>query len=502
MTTRMESLKLPRRYEILESEAKKESVEITRIIQRVEEAEEHIQKAIEQIEESKLGRFELLYGEPGVGKTTFLKTLSSFFIGVKIYEIPMTLPLKDIADYIVNNRDIKEETPVYIMFDRDNQKIKSDDIDAECFFEELRKLFRTRTGEILVIWPITDYNSAKSLSEIAWRIGKDSIVDIENKGIFNFKGIEKDKYYDVADITASSLNVGKNLESFGITKQVATPLLKESNTLGEYFNRLTNKSSEVNKTYENRLMGKVIPKIWVVLAGEDSYKVYSTVTSLTFGGQNRLDTALILEMLDSNNDSNYIKAWKTRRDDFAYIVSMLDVRLIELPPNISLAAVRAFGIDEVKIDLVSKICSENVAIGTIESSRLYSLITGVKVTGRQYGSSENETKNEYMRIQKKAKNQDKPLNKALASAFEKTFVKNGHKYIVYSEKQNMVGFNLKPDIQIHNENNEVICLEITWRSSISGASDENKKSVNTMSTGHIKQYILEKILDYVTDLGI
>lgn len=501
MIMRTESLKLPRRYEILESEAKKESVEITRIIQRVEDAEEHFQKAMEQVVESKLGRFELLYGEPGVGKTTFLKTLSSFFIDVKIYEIPENLPLKDIADYIVNNRDIKEKTPIYIMFNRDNQKVKPDDNDAECFFEELRKLFRTRNGEVLVIWPITDFNSAKSLSEIAWRIGKDSIVDIENKGIFNFSGIEKDKYYDVADITTSSLNVGKSLESFGITKQVAAPLLKESNTLGEYFNRLTNKSSEVNKTYKNRLMGKIIPKVWVVLAGDDSYKAYSTVTSLTSGGQNRLDTALILEMLDSNNDSNYIKEWKNRRDDFAYIVSMLDVRLIELPPNVSLAAIRAFGIDEVKSDLVSKVCSESVAITTIESSRLYSLITGEKVSGRQYSGTEPETKNEYMRIQKKAKSQDKPLNKALASAFEKAFNKNSLKYTVYSEKQNMVGFNMKPDIQIHNENNEVICLEMTWRSSVSGASG-TKKGVNTMSTGHIKQYILEKILDYVTDLGI
>ena len=75
------------------------------------------------------------------------------------------------------------------------------------------------------------------------------------------------------------------------------------------------------------------------------------------------------------------------------------------------------------------------------------------------------------------------------------------KAVVYIEKQALDGFNLKPDIQIHKDDKTVICLEPTWRSTGKEIEGEIAKKQNSLGTGQIQQYVLNKVMEYVKELG-
>jgi hypothetical protein len=62
--------------------------------------------------------------------------------------------------------------------------------------------------------------------------------------------------------------------------------------------------------------------------------------------------------------------------------------------------------------------------------------------------------------------------------------------------------NLRPDILIEFEDGRVICLEPTWRTTGTAIPGEMTEQQSSMTVGHIQQYLLAKILEYLKDLGL
>jgi len=88
------------------------------------------------------------------------------------------------------------------------------------------------------------------------------------------------------------------------------------------------------------------------------------------------------------------------------------------------------------------------------------------------------------------------LNHSLGQGLIDTFNDEGISSIeVVIEKTEIKGLNLKPDIMLRINKDEIICLEPTWRSTSSGGG------TNTMTSGHIQQYVLKKAMEYIKDLG-
>jgi len=115
--------------------------------------------------------------------------------------------------------------------------------------------------------------------------------------------------------------------------------------------------------------------------------------------------------------------------------------------------------------------------------------------------TDEQTANEYRRIQINAAKDDKRFNKALASAISEIIQNSGVNCSVTAEKQLMDG-NLKPDIRIEMGNGDVYCLEPTWRTTGTEVTGEVPKRQNTLSVGHIQKYLLEKVLEYTKELGM
>lgn len=502
MTDKFPILKLPKRFEALEREATNAKAEISQIVQRVDSAAARIETLVRQVRDGGLGRFELFLGKSGSGKTTFFRTLQQFFEGVRIEPIEKTIPLSDLCSHIKTRR-LGHDNPivVYVLYDRDNEKITTDE--AEDFFESLRVFFRENDGRVVITWPITDEKSVDILSKAAWKIGRDSIVDVIKKGVFHFEGVPKEVYYEIGDLTTRNLAPGQTLETFGLTKDVAYPLIAESETIAEFYSRLEAKSAEINDLYKDILKEKVLPRVWILVGGDNNQDLNLTVSTLTQGTEKQIDIDRVLKFLDDpTNNSAYLKDWQKRRQQVAFILRKLDVRLFELPPNAGLAAIRLYGDDTAKAPLNLKNTNKQQGLEAISNTAFMRIIlkTG-QARNATLKPTDEQTANEYRRIQVNAGKDDKRFNKALAMAVSEIIKINEIVGTVTPEKQ-IKGGNLKPDILIELESGEIFCIEPTWRTTGGEVPKEIPKKQNTLSVGHIQKYLLEKVLEYTKELGM
>jgi hypothetical protein len=201
---------------------------------------------------------------------------------------------------------------------------------------------------VLVVWPVTKQDTCDGLREIAWEIGAESVVSLDTKGVYRFTGMPADKYLGVAETTAKSLN-GDGLESFGISKQAAETLAVDAGTISKFYTRLEEESARIRGATWDILKEKIRPKVWVVLVGDDSKHVESTVIGLTQGRKTKVDIELLIDYLDDKkNEAIYLEEWRKRRTQVAFLMRTLDVRLLPLPPNAAVAAIRAFGTEKAR----------------------------------------------------------------------------------------------------------------------------------------------------------
>lgn len=499
----MKDLNLPGRFEKLEAASRNAGCDMAGIIQRVDNACQEIEIVLREVHTSGLGRLQILHGLSGSGKTTFLHGLSYFFDNIDVIAIPKTTPLEDVASFIEADSLHRKPLRLYIIHDRDNPNDTEPALRA-CF-ESLRSIFRTHHGKVLVVWPVTDSGAAQRIANLAWDIGRDSLLGTRSK-VFEFTGLPKETLSHVADITTRALNAGENLESFGIGSDIAHELARASSTIGEFYSRLNARSAEKNSETLHLLKARVRPHVWIIVPGDDLKELDRTISSLTQGTRNRLDIDKIAEFLDNkNNESAYLHDWRARRADMAYVVRILDVRLFELPPNAALAAIRCYGDPATKRGLQKRVETDENCADVFTRIRLgQALLNSESPLSLRVRETSSEMAKEFVAIQQLANKGDKLLNKAVGTAIERFLQGNGRDVIVISEKQNLPGSQLCPDIQIPQSDGSIACLELTWRSTGKNIDPTpgQRRPQNTLTPGHIMKYLLDKVMEYVKDLGL
>lgn len=499
MTT---TLLLPKRYEKLQDAAADRMADLTQIVRKVPDATARIELLLRQVTNGGLGKFELLLGPSGSGKTTFLSTLPRFYAGAQITPLSDELSLSEVAAEIESRSKTPIAGQIFVLLERDNPEL--DPADLRRFFEALRRIFRSRGGQVLVIWPITDTDSANLISTTAWTVGSDSIVDQVSRGQYHFTGLPKTAYFEVADITARSLNGGQGLEAFGLGSAIAQTMLQSSQTISQFFGYLEAKSQELNNAFGDTLKERRLPSVWILVAGDDTRELSLTVANLTQGTEKRIDIDRMINVLDaSDSTTGYLGDWRKRRNEIAFLLRHLDVRLFELTPNVSVSAIRAFGDPSITNKLKKKKDSAANASSAMQIARFFQLLAGTPSSNAAtIRSATDATSDEYKRVQQLASKNDKLLNKGLAACIERALLDVGVVGSVTAEQRKLdPKSNLQPDIMVDLADGRLICIEPTWRTTGVGIKDEIKEQQSSMSVGHIQQYLLSKVLEYVNDLG-
>lgn len=336
--------------------------------------------------------------------------------------------------------------------------------------------------------------------------GSDSVVDTPTRGFFNFLGIPKSEYYRLADNTARTLT-GDSLGSFGITESSAVDLIASSDTIAQFYGQVNEAADTVRGRVWSVLKQRVIPHLWVVLPGDDVAAIQATAGELTQGTRSRVDVDMVGEFIDApSNKAIYVDDWRKRRSDLANLLRSVDARLFPLSPNVALAAVRTFGDDVLKTQLNSKTMGLEAGKTTMRATRLYKAI--LTQAGKPtlpfagYRPVSRETEDEFLRVQRGAARNDKPLNKALGSLIGACLAEDAPELVVINEKRTLPGSQLQPDIQIQLSDQEYIFLEPTWRTTGRGIANEIITSQSTLTSAHMKKYVLEKSMQYVKDFKL
>lgn len=498
------SLELPKRWEFLQDRAKQNELDPLLFVERVDDAADHLDSLLKRIDNGDGGAIEVIFGRSGSGKTTFLQSLPKFFENIRVEAFDKTQPLSELEQFIAEGYNpLSKKLRIIVVQRRDNPKL-SDLEGVEDVFSDLLDLFRTPQGQVLVLWPITDEEKAQQVADLAWHIGRDSMVANSTNGKFHFEGLSKSRFREIAENTSKNLN-GDGLDAFGVTDEKISELLGEAQTISDFFQALNGIAEDVRGKTWSVLIRRSIVHSWVLLPGDDAQATAATSTALTQGTQSKIDVDKIGEFLDRpDNNSLYVKNWQKVRGSMAHILRSIDARLFNLPPNVALGAVRRYGSEALK-DLLNQ-SSTNLegAKDALRSTQFYKAILSTigHETSPFAGTrpTNKETADEYLRIQATASKDDKPLNKALGDLLRACLADDAPGIEVISEKKSIPNCELRPDVQIKISENEFICLEPTWRTT--GRKLVGVGTQNTLTEAHMKKYALEKFHDYAQGVGL
>lgn len=497
-------LELPKRWEFLKDKARENELDPFLFVERVDSAAEHLDMLLKRIEMKAGGAIEVFFGRSGSGKTTFLQSLPKFFENISVQSFDKSRSLDTLEKFIEDGHNpLSNKLRIILIERRDNPKA-SDIAAVEDVFSDLLDLFRSPQGQVLVLWPITDEEKAQQIADLAWHIGRDSMVATTTNGKFFFEGLPKEKFREIAENTSRNLN-GDGLDAFGLNDEELVEILGRVQTISDFFSELNDIAEKVRGKTWSVLIERSLVHSWVLLPGDDAQAASGTSTALTQGTQNKIDVDKIGEFLDrQDNDSLYVKNWKRVRGSMAHILRSVDARLFAVPPNVALGAVRRFGSPNLKDLLNQKSTNLDVAKDALRSTQFYKAIlsvVGVETTAfAGTRPTDSKTADEYLRIQSTAARDDKPLNKALGDLLRVCLAEDAPDLEVVSEKKSIPNCELRPDIQIKLSKNEFICLEPTWRTTgrkLSGAASQN-----TLTEAHMKKYALDKFYDYAVGVGL
>jgi hypothetical protein len=458
-------LELPRRWEFLEQRAAEAQVDPAEVVERVDDAANRVDELLRRVRDGGGGVIEVFYGLSGSGKTTFLQTLSRFFDNIRVSTFTNGRPLSDLSAFILSDVISGDTRNRVVLIDRRDNPTAADLADVEEAFGNLLNAFREPGGAAVVLWPITKLESAQKVADTAWIVGRDSMADESSHGQYHFKGVPKAKYWDLADNTSRTLT-GDSLEAYGLTREILTEILPSCDTISDFFGRATQQANMERDRTWSVLKVRSTPHLWIALPGDDLKLLNATADALTQGIQSKVNIDKIGELIDQADESIiYISEWKDRRGKLAHLLRAIDTRLFGIPPNVSVAAIRAFGDASLKAKLKQPAANLEAAKTAMKASRLYkAILREADVETEPFAGSRRigqETIDDFARVQTVASKDDKPLNKALAKLIEACLADDAAHLSVFSEKRSVPGSGLQPDIQIELGVGEYICIEPT-----------------------------------------
>lgn len=427
------SLDLPRRWEFLREKAAERGLDAFSVVEPVDSASKRVDALLSKLR-SGGGLFEVFLGASGSGKTTFLSSLPKFFERIRVDTFPKGVPLLSLPEFVREGYVAASTDARIILIERRDNPGEQDLAQVEPMMAELLEVFREPEGKALVLWPVTRESIARKIANEAWITGSDSVVDKKTRGLFLFEGVAKADYFRLADSTSRTLT-GDGLEAFGLTEAGATDLIASSETIAQFYDAVNEAAEATRDQIWSVLKQRVVPHLWVVLPGDDANATSATASELTQGIRSRVDVDMVGEFIDApTNNTLYVSDWRKRRSDLANLLRAVDLRLFSLPPNVALAAVRAFGDDTLKSALKSSYVPLDAAKSTMRASRLYKAI--LQQAGKDVApfagkkTTALDTQHEFLRIQKGSARNDKPLNKALGQLIEACILKMRPSYLL------------------------------------------------------------------------
>lgn len=458
---------LPYRWEALKREADKRRVPLKPLIKPVPEAIHRIQRELQRIRDTGMGRLYVVSGVTGAGKTTFLNSLDLF--------LDETIDIKNISLKTIENSEVVESAleglkrsldhfSIVILEGRENPgKLKNDELDI--LLATLNTDFRTDIGsKTLFVIPTTAPTIGERIGERAATIGG---MTSPSSLHYIFAGPDKNEYYAITDGTFRALNESRTLNDYGVTDDTANGIAQSSKSIGSFIegcyeeiiaqrDRLQTLTSSVKR---KRL------HLWMVFCSyEDDARInYNTIRSLTVGDFQHVQVKRLLI-----GDSKQVRFWENRQETFAQAALYLDLRLMYLPLRTVTAILTAYGHEEIvkhlkDLDLVDREATRARAQESLEGTALGAFLAGKEFTDPDL-TRRRLTEQQQQVFQEAAKffsKDEKTFNALVAETLRDHYGKPDQQIV--TELALTETGSLIADIGIVTPS-DVFCLELKWRS--------------------------------------
>lgn len=422
------------------------------------------------------GGFLIFFGQSGVGKTTFLHTLSIFRQRVEIVTIENDV---DISNFLDGLGQTQGDLRIVIIEGREAIR-DSPKVDIETWLHRINKFIRNKAGRnTLVIWLCNTVDMRDSLVKLAGDIGGDSLLGL-SEPFYEYIGPGKKDFVIIANNTIQVLNNGANILSLGITDEYAATLAEQVDTIGKYLGHLRYISRK-NTNRIKKLVSTERCKMWVVvLAGNDPEK---DVASLTSGS---LASADIKRMMVATK-ANIVEEIKRYSEQIGNLSAFFGCKVLYVPILAALAVVRDFADSNLKQMMTDNGLStkpDGKGIEKLLNSELVSAFANSSIgMGKKGKSPGSNTLEAFQKISNIASKNDRILNKTIAEALLCAGIIKSYEL----ENDFGQGLTRRTDIYCQTQS-EVVRLELMWR--------------RTTSQAEIANYTLRKLYYYGRAIGL
>lgn len=428
-----------------------------------------------------------LYAASGTGKTTLANNLSYF--------LPKAFSPTVVHEGLVTTDELRESTRRAIgALPASDDRIVPINIDhregnppSGAEIAEMKRFLRT-TGvgsRSIILWPDTSAEISKQTSMAYEDIAGSAPVSIP----IEVQGPVRQTWQDVAANTLRLANEIESLEGLGVDPRDYDP--DDFRSIGDFLRRIagdfTRMKLELLRSVQKQLRLAIV---WVSKSSDAGVLVQLT-SSTRFG---LLDATALL---DATKNSVIGKWWTARRSLLTQVIVQLDARLFCLPPTASITVLRRHGPEDVVSalsDLNIRPTGDQTVHRNLTRTDFGRFLTGnSRATYETRGTPSNTSVAAFELLSEVGftTGRDKVYNAAMADALTSFYaIQKGPLPTVNSE-QKLSFCPLIPDNSVEYEN-EVICIEYTWRTG---------DFLTPSNRSAIAQYCLTKLQNYSRELG-
>ena len=480
----LQQLVLPARYEVLRRHLGAEVVQL--LVEPGAATVVQFERLAQACMNRGEGAFVPLIGTPGTGKTTLAENFSAFVPSAYAPTLThtgdvTTAQLEHTVEIGLGQRRERRLIPINIDH---RETVPASDTELA----EIKRFLRGRVGSrTIIVWPETTESVATAMAERWAALAGASPIPVP----VVVQGPPRETWIQTAINTLRLCNsMIENLEELGVDPRNYNP--EDYPSIGEFLRQVADDFTDLVHSLV-RLTRTPLPLCVLVASGSPDQGILS---ELTVGG--RFGFVDGNAALEATRNSKIGRWWSEHRGLLTQAIVRLDVRVMCLPPTVTVSALRHYGPEEVQTAL------DKVGIRRPGDARLVRDLSRTDFGRFLLGESRaaSETRGRPSPQAEAAFDltaetfgfgsaRDKQLNQAISASLRVFLERNGIAFESVSTETGLPDLQLIPDMSIRQEH-LCVCIEPTWR---------RGTFLTSAHRGDVANYILTKLHNYCETLG-
>ncbi len=341
-------LNIRTRWEHLQQAHGMNETSLRAIVRPVQDAISIIRNMASIVEATSGCKLLVIRGGSGSGKTTFLNTLNYYVPDLEFQTQTVDLSKFERAEnftVILNSLLVDDKKMNLVVLEG---RETPGDITAEYIdgiMSRINRFSRDKAVPMLFVVPTNDDTVARKWCQVAARIGGLAPTNLPG-GLqwYDFPGVPKKKYIEIAEETVRVLNHSRNLTEFGFSPSELHTWVDTSDTIGQFMQTLSDKNVARRMATTQRLERRL--RVWVVYCCPDMIaydQLYHRIDALVKDEDLVVAPDKLIRLAAQDNAHSREYSQENEWAKLLTAINFLDIRLINLSIVTIITAALTYG---------------------------------------------------------------------------------------------------------------------------------------------------------------